>query len=337
MLEGSKVKMNSIKLSNGKKFHSYESKTILDSALQQGIVLEHSCRSGRCGVCKTKVIQGKSRLLQPEESLTLEEKAEGNILTCCRVAESDIDLDSEDLGALANYPPKISPCRIDSIKKMTPTVIEITLRLPPGQQVSYLPGQYVDVIGQGGRRRSYSIANAPQSDGRITLFIKKVDGGEMSNYWFNDAKVNDLLRLEGPLGTFFFREPTTEKIVMLATGTGIAPIKALLEQLNKAPSLIAGRRIFLIWGNRSKEDFFWSDSFENIDLVYTPVISQADDSWEGERGYVQTSLIESDIELKKVTVYACGFENMINSAKAELAHAGLAPHNFYSDAFVCSS
>ncbi|NYS59725.1 FAD-binding oxidoreductase [Vreelandella salicampi] len=329
--------MNSIKLSNGKVFESYTDRTILDSALQHNIILEHSCRTGRCGVCKTRIVQGLTKLLQPEDSLSAKEMADGNILTCCRSANSDLILEAEDLGALSNHPPKISPCRIDSLRQVASNVMEVILRLPPNQPINYLPGQYIDLIGKGGVRRSYSIANAPRSDGRITLFIKKVKNGEMSYYWFNDAKVNDLLRLEGPLGTFIFREPAPRNIVMLATGTGIAPIKALLEQLDSDADLINNRRIFLIWGNRFEKEFFWKHEFENLDLIYIPVLSQADKHWKGDRGYVQEILIESEIDLKDVAVYACGSEDMINSAKAELAHAGLISHNFHADAFVCSS
>ncbi|PXX97722.1 FAD-binding oxidoreductase [Halomonas sp. LBP4] len=329
--------MNFVKLKNGKKFESFADKSILDAALQQNIILEYSCRTGRCGVCKTKTLQGKTKLLQPEESLTNKDRSAGNILTCCRSAESDLVLEAEDLGILDNYPARIFPCRIDSLRKMTSNVMEVILRLPPTQPIHYLPGQYVDVIGKGGVRRSYSIANSPRDDGRITLFIKKVKGGEMSHYWFNEAKVNDLLRLEGPLGTFFFREDAPGTVVMLATGTGIAPVKALLEQLDSNPVLIEGRRIVVIWGNRVEQDIFWEHKFGRLDFSYIPVLSKASKSWRGARGYVQGVLLQSEMKLEDVAVYACGSEEMINSAKTELIQSGLFPHHFHSDAFVSSN
>lgn len=329
--------MASVKLANGKTFSVSGEQTILDAALQQGIFLEYSCRTGRCGVCKTKVLEGETQAIKPEESITADDVASGAVLTCCRTAVSDVALDAEDLGVLVDYPARTVPCRISTLTKLTEHVIEVVLRFPPGQAVRFLPGQYVDVIGKGGIRRSYSIANSPRQDGCIALYIKMVEAGEMSHYWFNEAQTNDLLRLEGPLGTFFFREDPPDTVVFLATGTGIAPVKALLEHLDENPEEVDGRRILFLWGNRRPEEFFWKPDFANIDVGFTAVLSQAGHDWSGASGYVQDALLEAEFDVEKAIVYACGSEVMIHSAREMLGEAGLPASRFYSDAFVSSN
>ena len=329
--------MTSVTLTNGKIFDANGEQTILDAALRQNVFLEYSCRTGRCGICKTKVVKGETDTIKPEESLTELEKADGEILTCCRVAVTDVSLEAEDLGALVDYPAKTVPCRINSLTKLTDDVVEVILRLPPGQPLKFLAGQYVDVIGRGGIRRSYSIANAPRQDGCIVLYIKRVEAGEMSHYWFNEASSNDLLRLEGPLGTFFFRDNAPGTIVLLATGTGIAPVKALLEDLDANPGKVVDRRVLVFWGNRHQKDLFWKPQFENIDVYYTPVLSRAGDEWSGASGYVQDTVIERELEMDDLIVYACGSEEMIHSAQELLFERGLSAARFYSDAFVSSN
>ncbi len=169
---------------------------MLDSARTEGITLEYSCRTGRCGVCKTKVLSGETEAFKDETSLTPDESAAGLILTCCRHALTDVEIDAEDLGALGNVVVKTLPCRIDTISKLADNVVEVILRLPPNSKFTYLPGQYLDIIGEAGLRRSYSIANAQRADGKLELQIREVEQGVMSQYWFTSAKTNDLLRLK---------------------------------------------------------------------------------------------------------------------------------------------
>lgn len=329
--------MSSVTLINGKVFEADSNSTILDSAINQGVFLEYSCRTGRCGICKTKVISGQTTAIKPEESLTGEDIDAGKVLTCCRAAVSDVTLQAEDLGVLVDYPSKTIPCRIDSLTMLTSNVLEVILRFPPGQSVRYLAGQYIDVIGQNGLRRSYSIANAPREDGRIILYIKRVEYGVMSDYWFNKAAINDLLRIEGPLGTFFLRDHATKTIALLATGTGIAPVKALLEHLDSNSHLVVNKKIIILWGNRVPEDIFWKPLLENIEVSFLPTLSRAPDGWNGAKGYVQDLLFENPIEVNELTVYACGSEEMIQSAKKVLFAAGLPDARLHSDAFVSSN
>lgn len=325
-----------VTLSNGKIFSATQDETLLVAAKSQGIALEHSCRTGRCGVCKAEVISGETRATQPEEALTEDEVKTGVILTCSRAAITDVTLDIQDLGRLAEIATKTVPCRVDSIQALANDVVQVVLRLPPTSPLAYLPGQYVDII-QGGNRRSYSIANAPRRDGKLELQISRVEYGVMSQYWFNEAKVNDLLRLEGPLGTFCFRTTEPANFVFLATGTGIAPVKAMLEELDRSPELAHGKSVYVYWGARVGSDIYWNVKSDHADVQFIPVLSRANPGWRGRTGYVQQALVNDRIDLSNAVVYACGSDAMIHSARPLLESAGLHPKNFYSDAFVSSN
>lgn len=329
--------MATVKLQNGKTFNSESGSSLLDSAKAAGITMEYSCRTGRCGVCKTNVVCGETEAFREEASLTAEDRAAGMILTCCRHAVSDVEIDAEDLGALGDIVVKTVPCRIDRLTRLASNVVEVVLRVPPTSKLSYLPGQYLDVIGEGGLRRSYSIANAQREDGKLELHIREVEQGMMSNYWFGSAKKNDLLRVEGPLGTFCLRYKEVGNIVFLATGTGIAPIKAMLEQLLGNPKLADGKKIYVYWGGRTPGDIYWTPQLEGLNAEFIPVLSRAHADWPGRTGYVQKALLDDGIVLADTVIYACGSDVMIHSARNALIAAGLPAKHFYSDAFVSSN
>jgi CDP-4-dehydro-6-deoxyglucose reductase, E3 len=251
-----------------------------------------------------------------------------------RQAEGDIALEVEDLGHLGLPAPRTLPCRIHSMLRPSDDVLCLQLRLPPHSGFTYRAGQYIDLIGPGGVRRSYSLANAHTPDGLLELHVRKVDGGALSRYWFEGAKVNDLLRLRGPLGTFVLREIAGRDLVFLATGTGIAPIKAMLESL-RADAVEQPRSVAVLWGGRRPQDHYWQ-ALPAEDL--TLVLSRAGTDWTGARGHVQDVLLQrSTIDWASTEVYACGSEAMIHSAQARLAAEGLPRGRFHSDAFVCSA
>jgi CDP-4-dehydro-6-deoxyglucose reductase, E3 len=328
--------MTIVSLTNTKQFSCPAETTILDAALAQGIVLEHSCRTGRCGACKVKVISGLTQIMKPEDSLTNEELETGYILTCARTAIENVNLDIEDLGQLGAIRIKTLPSRIDNIQKLAPDVIRIMLRLPPNSNFEYLSGQYIDVIAQKGVRRSYSIANSRLVSNKIELHIRQVNEGEMSEYWFNQAKENDLLRFEGPHGTFCFREKSQKNIIFLATGTGIAPIKSILEDLNLASESLVDKKLYIYWGGRTPQDIYWRPEFAHLNLSFNPTLSRKNTNWTGHYGYVQEALLADNIDLTDSVVYACGSDEMIHSAQKLLFLHGLETKNFYSDAFVSS-
>lgn len=325
-----------IHLANDKRFDASTEQSVLDAAHAAGIVLEHSCRTGRCGSCKTKVLDGEALPFGDQSGLRAGEREAGWILTCASTAVTDLRLDTEDVAALANYPVKTLPCRIDTLDRVAPDVIRLTLRLPPKTVWRYLAGQYIDVIGQDGVRRSYSIANRSADDAKPELHIRKVDGGAMSDYWFGAAQANDLLRLEGPKGTFYLRDVSGLDLVFLATGTGIAPIKAMLADLASRPDESQPASVSLFWGGRCATDLYWAPLLSMPGLRYTPVLSRADSTWQGARGHVQDVLLAERHDLTRTAVYACGSEAMIEGARGALVQAGLPPKRYFSDAFVSS-
>jgi len=309
----------------------------VDAALSAGITLPHSCKTGRCSTCKCKVLQGETTALHTETGLTHAEKAEGWILSCVRSAQTDVTLEVEDLGPVVLPLSKTLPCRINSLDRLASDVVRVVLRLPPTADFRFLPGQYVDVIGSGGVRRSYSLANADMADKTLELHIRAVDGGVMSDYWFKQAKANDLLRLNGPLGTFFLRELKQLHLVFLATGTGMAPVKAILESLTTTEQGHAPQSVTVFWGGRTAEDLYFDPQAIPAGHRFVPVLSRAPIGWTGVRGYVQDALLATQPDMAHTVVYACGSDAMIRSAKSRLLAAGLPANRFFADAFVPSA
>lgn len=321
-----------INTTEGIEFDTDNKVSILDSALSSGYVFEYSCKNGQCGVCKTQLLKGETEEIQPQIALTNIERSAGKILTCCCSASTDILIDSENLSALSGIKNKVLPARINTIKFLSASVVEVVLRLPPNSQFTFLEGQYIDVIGPNTVKRSYSIASSSTTN-ELTLIIKKVKSGILSEYWFNEAKVNDLLRIEGPKGTFFIRDPN-QSLIFLATGTGIAPIKAMLEGLDTQENFDNKKMIKVFWGNREENNIVWSPKFKNINVELNYVLSKPSDKWLGLQGYVQNHAIESLEHLDNVSVYACGSNEMILSAKDCFVNAGLKENKFLSDAFL---
>lgn len=316
-----------------KSFENPDGISILDAAVQAHVLLDHSCKTGRCGVCKSKVTHGKTRLLHSEMGLSPEEIEAGWILSCARTAVTDVHLQAQVLNGLQLPPAKIWPCRIQAIHHLNSNVVQVFLRLPPTATFDYWPGQYIQVIGPGGLRRSYSVANARKANGLVELHIRAVEGGAMSTYWFEQAKPDDLLRLQGPFGTFVWREPAPKHVYFLATGTGIAPVKAMVEaQMHHEGTL----PITVIWGGRDVEDFYGdvADSFKGCHFI--PVLSRPSADWRGATGYVQNVLLSLQPDWAQTRVYACGSDAMIRGAKAICIQAGLPDFAFHCDAFVSS-
>ena len=324
--------MPDILLGNGKCFPATLGVSILDSARLCGLTLDHSCATGRCGICKARLLSGSVRNLGRTEALTPHEEMDGLILTCRASALTDIHISVDDLGLPANIVRKTLPVRIASIEALLPDVVRVRLRLPPTANFSYVSGQYVNVIGPMGIRRSYSIANAPAPDGHLELHIGRVPGGKMCAYWFEKAQANDLLRIDGPIGTFFHRGDT-KNTILLATGTGYAPAKAILEDL--ARKQWKGHTL-LLWGTRHAFDHYDVPTFPDMDFTYVPVASRSAPA-DMALGHVQDILLERGLDVSNVVVYACGSDNMIASARSSLLAVGLDPRAFHSDAFVSSS
>lgn len=323
-----------IKTIAGLTISSETKKSILDSALSSGVAFEYSCKNGQCGVCKTNLIDGEVQEIRAQLALTKEEKLRSKILTCCCEALSDILIDAEDLIPLKNIEMKTLPVRVSSIENLTKNIIKVVLRFPPSARFNFLEGQYLDLLWNG-VRRSYSVAST-SSEKEVTLLVKKVEGGLMSDYLFNTANENDLLRVEGPKGTFFLRD-TSLPLLFMATGTGIAPIVSILNQLDNDKGFLQTNDIYVIWGNRYPDEFFMELKFKNINVNFIKTVSHSSHHWKGYVGYVQNiALSMFDDRISTFQVYACGSNHMINASKQLFLSSGLEDDQFYSDAFVQS-
>ena len=325
--------MFTIKLKNEKSFQCDENSTIFEAAKKCNIVLEHSCLSSRCRSCVVKVLSGQTVNKEEELVLTEEDKNNNFVLSCNAKPISDIELDIEDLGEIRLFEKKIIPSKVNFIEKLTDDILKIVLRIPPNSNFNFNSGQYVNII-KGNLTRSYSIASSSNHKNQLEFFIKKYTTGLMSEYFFKEAKINDLLRLEGPIGTFFLRDSSLKNIIFLATGTGIAPIKSILEGLDKSHEQYQNKNLWLIVGARFQEDLFWEPNLKNLNIKYIPVLSRQVNGWNGAKGYVQNIVLKQQIDLENTQVYACGSNDMIKSAKELFFKNNLKENNFFSDAFV---
>jgi CDP-4-dehydro-6-deoxyglucose reductase, E3 len=325
----------SVTLKSGTSFPVNDGETILDAALRAGLSVEHSCKIGRCASCKTRVVAGTTVTLQQEAELLPQEIDAGWILTCCRTAANDVTLATAEI-TQPLPPSRIVPAKISELLRLSSDILKVCLRLPPQQPLAWLAGQYVELATGGGLKRSYSVANAPGAAGRLEFLIRRVDGGEMSRYWFDEAEVGDLLRVHGPKGTFFLREPRLARLIFLATGTGIAPVQAMLTSLAsqiKAPP----PRVTVLWGNRLEQDLVADPGRWFPGIEYIPVLSRPADGWNGARGHIQSQFQVLGSEFGNAMVYACGSASMIAECRTLLLAAGLPEDQFLADAFVCSA
>ncbi len=326
-----------VRLNDKQEFSCDENTTIFDAAKAAGIILEHSCLAARCSSCLAIVTNGSTKSKQDDLVLTPGDKKQGKILTCNCIPTSNIELSAKDIGTKQWFDKKIIPAKINEIKLLKDNIMYLSLRLPPMQQLKFHPGQFVNII-KGDIKRSYSLASAINSENKLDFFIKNYPNGVMSSYLFENAKEADLLRVEGPLGSFFLRDTNKKNIILLATGTGIAPMKAILEDVQIRADEFKNQQFWLFWGAREDNEFFWDPKdLVGINLSYVKVCSRADESYNGARGYIQNVVLDNQIELRDAQVYACGSMDMINSSKETLFRNGLAEEDFFSDAFVVSN
>lgn len=307
--------------------------TLLDCALKSGFTFNYSCKNGKCGACKAAILEGIVTELKPQLSLSEKERADGYCLMCCCSSDENIVFDAAEISELRNIDRIVTPAKISNIYLHTEDIIEVSLRLPPSVDFQFLSGQYIEVM-KGTTRRSYSIASS-NNECEIKLIIKKVPTGEMSNYWFNEAKPGDLLRIDGPQGTFFLRKEVSV-ITFLATGTGIAPVMSMLNELDIPTYQNSKPEINLYWGNRNEEDFFWTPELKHIDINFIKVCSKPSNSWSSKVGYVQEHATTGRVFDQSHYVFACGNINMISDARTRLIQCKLPSQNFFSDAFVSS-
>jgi CDP-4-dehydro-6-deoxyglucose reductase len=335
---------------SGRSFDTDAGEAILLAAIRQGVGMPYGCKDGACGSCKCKKLEGTVvHGVHQAKALSAEEEAEGYILTCCGVAQTDVVLESRQVTDESAFPIRKMPSRVLSMEKRSHDVIVLKMQLPANDTMRYHAGQYVEFILRDGARRSYSMANAPHTLMQTTaagttapvieLHVRHMPGGKFTDHVFTAMKEKEILRLEGPYGSFYMRDDSDKPIVFLASGTGFAPIKAIIEHMhftgNKRPAT-------LYWGGRRPADLYLDDWVkerlaEMPNLKYVPVISDAlpEDNWTGRTGFVHKAVIEDFPDLSGHQVYACGAPIVVDSARKQYSELCKLPADeFYADSFT---
>lgn len=325
---------------SGRQFSCEEGETVLAAAIRANVGLPYGCKNGACGSCRGKVLSGDvSHGAHQEKALPVKDEEAGHALFCCATPHSNLVIEAREVAGATDYPIKKLPVRVAKMERVSDDVIILSLQLPANERLAYRAGQFVEFILRDGKRRSYSMANAPHASEHLTLHIRHLPGGIFTDHVFHTMKERDILRFEGPLGTFFLREDSNKPIVLLASGTGFAPIKALVEQTVHDKST---RPMTLYWGGRRPKDLYlhalceeWATNLPNF--RYVPVISDAQeaDEWTGRTGFVHRAVMDDLPDLSSHQVYACGAPVMVDSAQRDFtAHCGLPEDQFFADSFT---
>ncbi|QRX83529.1 CDP-6-deoxy-delta-3,4-glucoseen reductase [Glaciimonas sp. PAMC28666] len=325
---------------SGRQFTCEEGETILSAAIRAGVGLPYGCKNGACSSCKGKLIAGNvTHGAHQEKALPVSEETRGFSLFCCATPHSDITIEAREIAGVGEFPVRKMPTRIAKIEKVADDVVILSLQLPANERLQYLAGQYIEFMLRDGKRRSYSMANAPHKDEQISVHIRHMPGGVFTDQVFATLKERDILRFEGPLGSFFLREDSEKPIILLASGTGFAPIKAIIEQMihNKSD-----RPMALYWGGRRPQDLYmhalceeWARSIPHF--TYVPVISNAhqEDQWVGRSGFVHQAVMTDFADLSGYQVYACGAPIVVESAQRDfIGSCNLPADEFYADSFT---
>ncbi len=325
---------------SGRKFNVADGETVLSAAIRQGINLPYGCKDGACGSCKCKILSGSvAHGEHQSKALSIEEEANGYVLTCCATPQVDLVLESRQVSQAGALPIKKMPTRVSSMRKVSEDVMVIQLQLPANDTFAYRAGQYIEFMLRDGARRSYSMANAPHLGPGVELHIRHMPGGKFTDHVFGSMKEKEILRVEGPYGSFFLREDSEKPIILLASGTGFAPVKALIEHMHHQGTM---RPVTLYWGGRRPGDLYMQDWLQLQATVmptlrFIPVISNASDSdaWTGRTGFVHQAVMQDFPDLSSHQVYACGAPVMVESARTDFVEkCGLDIEEFFADAFT---
>lgn len=323
--------------SSGHRFRVNDGQSILDAALQQGIGLPYGCRNGACGSCVASLVTG--RVHYPDgKPVALESTGVDNPVVICKArADSDLVIAVREVQTAPDISIKTLPCRAEHLQRLSHDVMQVMLRLPESERLQFLAGQYIEFILKDGRRRAFSIANAPHEDQFLELHIRHVPGGSFTGHVFDEMKDRALLRINGPLGSFYLREESTRPVIMMAGGTGFAPLKGMLEH---AFHIGFKPPVHLFWGVRQQRDLYMDELVktwvrQHPQLRYTPVLSEpeAGAGWQGETGLVSDAVLKSCPELDAFDIYMSGPPAMIEAATPLFFAHGAQPAHMYSDAF----
>lgn len=322
---------------SGHAFDVAENETVLEAALRAGFTLPYSCRNGSCGTCKGKILQGEVDYgVYEAKALTPEERAVGKALFCQAVPRSDLVIEAKEIGLVKDIPIKLLPARVVRMERRAHDVMVLSLKLPQTERFKFLAGQYIDILLKNGARRSFSLANPPQQDNTLELHVRHVPGGLFSGHVFTLMREKDLLRFRGPFGIFFLRE-SERPAVLVAGGTGFAPVKAIVED-----AIVRGitRPLHVYWGARARRDLYFDElpqhwERDQAHIRYTPVLSEplAGDGWSGRTGWVHEAVLADHPDLSGFEVYASGPPPMIAAIRASFFARGLPEDRLYYDSF----
>jgi CDP-4-dehydro-6-deoxyglucose reductase, E3 len=325
--------------SSGKSFAVADDETVLSAAIEAGYNLPYGCRNGACGACKGKLVSGEVDYGEHQETaLTEAEKQAGHALFCCAKPLTDLVIDCREVTALNGIKPRIMPARVEKMQKLSPDVMALYLKLPSNERMQFMAGQYVEFLLKDGKRRAFSIANAPHDDALLELHLRLVAGGQFTQYVFSEMHEKAILRFEGPFGSFYLREDSNRPIIFVAGGTGFAPIKGIIEH---AIHHKHQREIILYWGARTRADLYMHDlpqqwQADHPHISYIPVLSEPlpEDNWQGRTGLVHVAVMEDFDALDNYQVYCCGAPQMVDIAHLAFQAHGLPPEEFFSDSFT---
>jgi CDP-4-dehydro-6-deoxyglucose reductase len=324
---------------SGHTFAANDGETVLDAALRQGVTLAYGCRSGYCGACRGKVLNGQiNHCNQHDLALDEADRAAGFALFCCAKAQSDLHIEAREISSEQNIPKKTLPAKVQKLTRAAPDVMLVELKLPTSERLQFLAGQYIEILLKDGARRAFSLANAPHDDTSLQLHVRLIPGGKFTEHVFHEMKERDLLRVNGPHGSFFLREDSIKPMLLIAGGTGFAPIKAIVEH---AIAEGTKRPIAIYWGARSKADLYmlllaeqWAQNHANIHFI--PVLSDSPQSepWQGRTGLVHEAAMQDFPNLSSHQVYVCGSPAMVAAARRDFVGQCHLPENeFFADSF----
>jgi CDP-4-dehydro-6-deoxyglucose reductase len=314
--------------------------TVLDAALRAGLKLPHGCNGGNCGACRARLKSGTvSYPLGTPPGLSAAEAAEGLILLCQARAREDLSIETFPVSTPDSATIKRLPCRIEHTQRWSHDVLGVFLRLPVAEPFPFAPGQYLDVMLSGGRRRSFSIASPPHDARLLELHVRRVTGGVWTEPLFAelvaDPARKPLLSIEGPLGQFVYRADTCAPMLLVGGGTGLAPLKSILRHVIEND---LGRDLTLYWGVRSERDLYAHAELEALaaraaNLRYRAVLSEAGPDWRGRRGWVHDAVRGDLGSLAGYDIYASGPPAMIAAIRGEFPRCGADAERLFFDSF----
>ncbi len=313
--------------------------TILDAALRQGLMLPYGCRDGACGACRGKVLSGDIDHGKAQTyTLSEDDRSAGFALFCCASAQSDLSIEAREIRSSQDVPVRTLPARVHSLTRAAPDVMIMELKLPASERLQFFAGQYIEILLKGGKRRAFSLANAPHNDAFLQLHIREVPGGQFTHHVFNTMKERDILRFSGPHGSFFLRETSDKPMLLVAGGTGFAPIKAIAEHAIAEGS---SRPMSIYWGGRTRADLYllqlaerWA--LEHTHIRFVPALSDSPltELWSGRTGFVHAAALQDFPDLSGHQVYVCGSPAMITAARRDFVGQCRLPENeFFADSF----